>query len=164
MADVQSENLTSFDKKYAAWLVSFKKMCRLLEIARHEFIDKEWAENYSSLMPQQQFIHLMMVRPVLPCNLSKIMVVTGLTSAGASIFVNKMVKLGVFIRSEDQNDRRNVVISFSPMAIDQIKKIEKRLDGFICSFFPPRTESELDVLLAASKVVSRSLDPDNAGR
>ena len=37
----------------------------------------------------------MMVRHSLPCNLAKIMQVTGMTSAGASIFVDKMVKCGI---------------------------------------------------------------------
>ena len=73
----------------------FKKMCRMLEVKRRRFLEDDW-RHYSKLIPQQQFIHLMMVRHSLPCNLAKIMRLTGMTSAGASIFVDKMVKMGIF--------------------------------------------------------------------
>ena len=59
----------------------FKKMCRMLEIKRKRFIENDW-QHYAKLIPRQQFLHLMMVRHSLPCNLAKIMQVTGMTSAG----------------------------------------------------------------------------------
>ncbi|MBP5182742.1 MAG: MarR family transcriptional regulator, partial [Lentisphaeria bacterium] len=93
----------------------FKKMCRLLEIYRHKFLceDRKRSSGIVSI-PQQQYAHLMMIRFALPCNLSRIMEITGLTSAGASLFVNKLVQKGVLIRMEDPKDRRNVIITLSP--------------------------------------------------
>ena len=78
-----------------------KKMCRLLEIERRQFLDDVWKRHYAKFVTQQQFVHIMSVRFSLPCNLGKIMKITGLTSAGASIFVDKMVKSGVFLRIDD---------------------------------------------------------------
>ena len=75
----------------------FKKMCRMLEVKRKRFIENDW-QHYAKLIPRQQFLHLMMVRHSLPCKLAKIMQVTGMTSAGASIFVDKMVKRGALER------------------------------------------------------------------
>jgi len=145
------------DAERAEWLTAFKKMCRLLEIARHDFLDRDWY-HFAMMMPQQQFTHLMMVRPAIPCNLSRIMSLTGMTSAGASIFVNKMVKCGIFRRTEDTADRRNVIISFTDFALLHMKRIEKRVDDFICSFYPACNEEELEILAKASKIVCRTLD------
>ncbi len=37
----------------------FKKMCRMLEMKRKRFLEDDW-RHYAKLIPQQQFIHLMM--------------------------------------------------------------------------------------------------------
>lgn len=138
------------------WLQTFKKMCRLLEIARHDFLDKDWY-HFAMMMPHQQFTHLMMVRLAVPCNLSQIMSLTGMTSAGASIFVNKMVKRGIFQRTVDPEDRRNVIISFTDFALLHMKRLEKRLDDFICGFYPECSEEELEILGRAGSIVCRTL-------
>lgn len=135
----------------------FKKMCRMLEMTRRRFLEEDW-RHYSKLIPQQQFIHLMMVRQSLPCNLAKIMRVTGMTSAGASIFVDKMVKMGIFERHENKNDRRNIVISFTDRAEKITSHIEDRLNKYILSFFSGCGEEELASLEASSRLVCRVLD------
>ena len=135
----------------------FKKMCRMLEMTRRRFLEEDW-RHYSKLIPQQQFIHLMMVRHSLPCNLAKIMRVTGMTSAGASIFVDKMVKMGIFERHENKNDRRNIVISFTPRAEKTTSHIDDRLNKYILSFFSGCAEEELSSLEASSRLVCRVLD------
>ena len=135
----------------------FKKMCRMLEMKRKRFLENYW-RNYSKFIPQQQFIHLMMVRHSLPCNLAKIMQITGMTSAGASIFVDKMVKLGALERHEDVGDRRNIIISFTPRADAITERIDDRLNQYIFSFFADCSESELESLENASRLVCRVLD------
>ena len=135
----------------------FKKMCRLLEMKRKRFIENDW-QHYAKLIPRQQFLHLMMVRHSLPCNLVKIMQVTGMTSAGASIFVDKMVKQGAFERLEDPNDRRNIIISFTPRAEKITARIDARLNQYIFQFFSDCTPEELETLEAASRLVCRVLD------
>ena len=91
----------------------FKKMCRMLEVRRRAFLDSAWRDFYAAEIPQQQFIHLMMIRFSLPCNLARIMEVTGLSSAGASILVNKLGKFELVVRHDDPEDRRNVIINFT---------------------------------------------------
>jgi DNA-binding MarR family transcriptional regulator len=135
----------------------FKKMCRMLEMKRKRFIENDW-QHYAKLIPRQQFLHLMMVRHSLPCNLAKIMQVTGMTSAGASIFVDKMVKQGALVRLEDPNDRRNIIISFTPRAEKITENIDNRLNQYIFQFFADCTQEELETLEAASRLVCRVLD------
>jgi len=135
----------------------FKKMCRMLEMTRRRFLENDW-RHYAKLLPQQQFIHLMMVRHSLPCNLARIMKVTGLTSAGASIFVDKMVKMGILVREEDPSDRRSIVIRFTPRAQEKIDHLDDRLNSYIFHLFDNATEEELEGLEAASRLVCRVLD------
>ena len=135
----------------------FKKMCRMLEVKRKRFIENDWL-HYAKLIPRQQFLHLMMVRHSLPCNLAKIMQVTGMTSAGASIFVDKMVKSGALERKEDPHDRRNIIISFTPRAAKITERIDDRLNQYIFQFFSDCSEEELAALETASRVVCRVLD------
>jgi DNA-binding MarR family transcriptional regulator len=135
----------------------FKKMCRMLEVKRKRFIENDW-QHYAKLIPRQQFLHLMMVRHSLPCNLAKIMQVTGMTSAGASIFVDKMVKRGALERREDPEDRRNIIISFTPRAAKITERIDDRLNQYIFQFFADCDEEELAALEKASRIVCRVLD------
>lgn len=135
----------------------FKKMCRMLELKRKRFIENDW-QHYARLIPRQQFLHLMMVRHSLPCNLAKIMQITGMTSAGASIFVDKMVKRGAFERHEDENDRRNIIISFTPRAEKITERIDDRLNRYIFQFFADCSDEELFNLEEAARLVCRVLD------
>ena len=135
----------------------FKKMCRMLEVKRKRFIENDW-QHYKKLIPRQQFLHLMMVRHSMPCNLAKIMQITGMTSAGASIFVDKMVKLGALERKEDADDRRNLIISFTPESAKIIEDIDERLNKYIFQFFSDCDEKELATLEEASRIVCRVLD------
>ncbi len=136
---------------------TFKKMCRLLEVRRRSFIDEDWKSN-SGGISQKQFLHLMGIRFSLPCNLSRIMELTGMTSAGASLFVDKLVKSGVLLRVDDPADRRNVIITLSPSGENMLKSIEDRLNGYICGFFDGCTTEELAILEQASQIVCRTLD------
>ena len=135
----------------------FKKMCRMLEINRRRFLENDW-RHYSRLIPRQQFIHLMMVRHSLPCNLAKIMKVTGMTSAGASIFVDKMVKMGILERHEEADDRRNIVISFTSRAKEGTEHLDDRLNRYIMQFFGDCSEDELEIVEKASRIACRVLD------
>ena len=136
----------------------FKKMCRLLEIYRHKFLceDRKRSSGIVSI-PQQQYAHLMMIRFALPCNLSRIMQITGLTSAGASLFVNKLVQKGILTRIENPEDRRNVIITLSPSAKKEIGEIDNRLNLYLCKYFENCTKEELLVLQKASLIVCGKL-------
>ena len=89
------------------------------------------------------------------------MQVTGMTSAGASIFVDKMVKRGAFERHEDPADRRNIIISFTPRAEKITERIDDRLNRYIFQFFADCTQEELENLEQASRLVCRVLDSRN---
>ena len=136
----------------------FKKMCRMLEVKRRAFLDSAWRDFHSGELPQQQFIHLMLLRFSLPCNLARVMEVTGLSSAGASILVNKLVTLGYLIRHDDPADRRNVIINFSPKGAEMCHSIEDRLNRYIFSFFENCSPEELHAIEDASRIICRTLD------
>lgn len=137
----------------------FKKMCRLLEIYRHKFLCEDRRGSTGIItIPQQQYTHLMMIRFALPCNLSRIMEITGLTSAGASLFVNKLVQKKILLRIEDPKDRRHVIISLSPSAREEIAEIDNRLNMYLCKHFESCTEEELLTLQKASLIVCNKLN------
>lgn len=155
---IEQVPLTGLPEHLLSRVDVFKKMCRMLEMKRKGFLENDWQLHYSKFIPRQQFLHLMMVRHSLPCNLARIMQVTGMTSAGASIFVDKMVKRGAFERHEDPGDRRNIIISFTPRATKIAERIDDRLDRYIFSFFADCTGEELAILEQASRTVCRVLD------
>ena len=144
------------DNKSKGSLERFKKMCRLLEISNREFFSNDW-QRYSKLLTPQQYNHLMLVRLALPCNLTRIMSLTGLTSAGASLFVDKMVKLGIFTRVENPSDRRNIIIDFTAEASVAVEKTEERLNESITGFFDTCTEEEISIINLASSLVCTKL-------
>ena len=121
----------------------FKRCCRMLELRRRTFLAAEW-KRHAGIMPRGQFFNLMLVRFVLPCNLGKIMELTGLTSAGASLFVDKLVSQGYLTRTDDPADRRNVLIGVSEKGRELLSGVEDRLNEYIVSYFSTCTEKELD--------------------
>lgn len=120
----------------------FKLCCRMLELRRRTFLAAEW-KRHADIMPRGQFFNLMLVRFVLPCNLGKIMELTGLTSAGASLFVDKLVLQGYLTRSEDPADRRNVLIGVSDKGRELLSGVEDRLNEYIVSYFATCNEEQL---------------------
>ena len=135
----------------------FKKMVRLLEFKRRQFFEDDW-KNCSRMIPRAQFNHLMLVRFSMPCNLGTIMGITGLTSAGASLFVDKLVNAGVLRREEDPNDRRNIVISVTEAGQQFLKEIDDRLDDFIYEYFAECSDEELKIIDSAMRIVCSKLD------
>ncbi len=134
----------------------FKLMCRMLDVERRRLINAKW--NVDELrVPRQQYNHLLAVRNHLPCNLSCVMEQTGMTSAGASIFVNKMVKLGVFERKDDPADRRNVIISLTKKANDVINLQEDRINLKMMEYFAGCTAAETKLLENAARLICRKI-------
>jgi len=138
-------------------LESFKKMVRLLERKHRAFLEQDWKEHAYEIQ-RSQFNQLMTVRFAMPCNLGRIMAVTGLTSAGASLFVDKLVQSGYLLRTDDPNDRRNVRISLSDKGAKFIDAVVDRFNAFINGYLRTRTEEELAVITQAMKIINETLD------
>ena len=135
----------------------FKKMVRMLELKRRQFFEGDW-KNCSRIIPRAQFNHLMLVRFSMPCNLGTIMAVTGLTSAGASLFVDKLVNAGVLKREEDPNDRRNIIISVTEQGQNFLREIDDRLDDFICKYFAECSAEELQIIDKSMRIVCSKIE------
>lgn len=134
----------------------FKRCCRLLELRRRIFLAEEW-QKYAGIMPRGRFFNLMQIRFILPCNLGKIMDVTGLTSAGASLFVDKLVHQGFLTRTDDPGDRRNVRIDITPEGRALIDEVDGRLDAFITAYFDACTAEELADIERGTSLIARKL-------
>ena len=130
----------------------FKRCCRLLELRRRSFLALEW-KLHAGEMPRGQFFNLMLVRFVLPCNLTKVMEMTGLTSAGASLFVDKLVQQGYLARTDDPADRRNVRIEATPKGQAFLDGVEQRLNGYILSCFATCSPEELSDIERVTAVI-----------
>jgi len=133
-----------------------KKLSRLLEFKRRIFL-KNLREKYVAYIPTAQFDHLMNIRRLLPCNLTTIMDFTGFSSAGASIFVSKLVKSGVLTRIEDRQDRRNVVIGVTPEGHRILTEIDDALSDYVTSFFLTKNAEELEAIQNGCRVMVEEL-------
>ena len=138
-------------------LEALKKMVRLLERKHRAFLEQDWKEHAYEIQ-RSQFNQLMTVRFAMPCNLGRIMAVTGLTSAGASLFVDKLVQSGYLLRTDDPNDRRNVRISLSDKGAKFIDEVVDRFNAFINDYLRTRTEEELAVITKAMNIINETLD------
>ena len=134
----------------------FKLCCRMLELHRRTFLAAEW-KRHADIMPRGQFFNLMQIRFILPCNLSKIMELTGLTSAGASLFVDKLVQQGYLTRTDDPSDRRNVLIDVSVKGRELLSGVEDRLNEYISSYFVTCSAEELADVEKGMQVIYRKL-------
>ena len=140
-------------------LDSFRKMVRLLERKHRAFLEQDWKAHAYEIQ-RSQFNQLMIVRFAMPCNLGRIMAVTGLTSAGASLFVDKLVQSGFLIRTDDPNDRRNVRISLSEKGAKFVAGVVDRFNTFIANYLRTRTSEELAVITQAMKIINSTLDDE----
>ena len=140
-------------------LENFKRMVRLLDLKRRSYFAKK-CPKFAVRVSSVQFNHLMLLRAVLPCNLSRVMAVTGLTSAGASLFVEKLVTSGVLTREVDPRDRRNVIISATPETQEVFRRIDQGLNELIEGYFTQCgcTPEELDILERAGTIVCSKFD------
>ena len=145
-----------FNDRELRSLESFKRMVRLLDLKRRSYFAKG-CPRFAVRVSTVQFNHLMLLRFVLPCNLSRVMAVTGLTSAGASLFVEKLVASGVLRREVDPHDRRNVVISAAPETLEVFRKIDQGLNELIDGYFEICSPEEMSVLERAGEIVCGKL-------
>jgi len=146
-----------FDDRERRDLENFKRMVRLIDLKRRAYLAKN-RPKFAVRIPPVQFNHLLLLRFVLPCNLSRVMAVTGLTSAGASLFVEKLVCAGVLRRKTDPHDRRNVVISASPETQEIFRQVDRGLNELIEGYFTRCTPEELAVLERAGAIVCAKFD------
>ena len=148
-----------FNDRELRSLENFKKMVRLIDLKRRAYFAENWPR-FAANIPPVQFNHLMMLRCALPCNLSRVMAVTGLTSAGASLFVEKLVSVGVLKREINPRDRRSVVISASPETQALFQRVDQGLNELIDGYFTECgcTPEELSILERAGTIVCEKFD------
>ncbi len=141
---------------------TFKKMCRMLDVQRRLYFEQNWPAlskgTSASALSSRQVIHLMMIRLKMPCNLNQVMLLTGLSSSAASIFVDKLVKTNVVYREIDARDRRNILIVPTEETKSLLSSVDRGLDAFIDHWLTGCTESEIQVLEKAGELICGRLD------
>ena len=112
---------------------TIKLMCRVLEFTRRKLVAEGWKRLPGNLS-LAQFDRLMTIRHLLPCNLGEIMTAIGLTSAGASLFVERLVRQGILERVQDPEDRRNIRISATPQVQQLLNEVDELLSKRITEY------------------------------
>ena len=133
-----------------------RHMVRLLSWKHRVFLEDD-AREHTCPIPKGQLNQLMAVRSILPCNLGRIMNVTGLTPPGASLFVNKLVKQGYLNRKDDPEDRRNVLISLTPKGEAVLSEVDERLNQFVLRYLDTCSKEEWNAVVTAARIICRKL-------
>lgn len=151
-----TEQLDSAIIKHNQAIEEMKKLSRLLEFKRRLFY-KDFHKQFVDRIPPAQFEHLMNVRQLFPCNLTTIMDFTGLSSAGASLFITKLTRTGVLVRREDPKDRRNMIIDASPEGKVLLDEIEEMLTGYVAGFFNEVVPEDITLIYEGCRAMLREL-------
>ena len=133
-----------------------RHMVRLLAWKHRAFLEDDSREHVCPI-PKRQLNQLMAIRSILPCNLGRIMTITGLTPPGASLFVNKLVKQGYLNRKDDPEDRRNVLISLTPKGDAFLRNVDERLNRFVLRYLDTCSEEEWNTVVSAARIICRKL-------
>jgi len=138
-----------------------KAMFRVIDFQKRAFLAKNWNRlaqgKIKKKLSATQINHLMLIRFILPCNLNRVIEVTGLSSAGASLFVDKLYHAGILCRELDNNDRRNIKIMPTKEAKALLDQIDNGLDKLIGNYLATCTDEETDIISKASEIICRKL-------
>ena len=140
----------------------FKRMYRLIDYQRRLCMcdvrnRSEWQE-FSKKVSFKQLDYLMMIRLAMPCNLQQVMTLTGLSSSAASLFIDKMTTLGVVIREQDPDDRRNILVRPGQSLLDLFDQIDFELERIIVNELCNCTEEQIEALESSCLLVCRKLE------
>ena len=129
----------------------FKRMYRMIDYQRRlcmcDVCSRYNWQEFAGKISFKQLDYLMLIRLAMPCNLQQVMILTGLSSSAASLFVDKMTKQGVILREQDPRDRRNILIRPGVKLMELLNEIDFELEKIIltelrhCS---PEQIAELD--------------------
>jgi len=143
-----------------------KKMYRLLDATKRGYLSANWSslagcKQFEQLTPVQ-INHLLLIRFELPCNLNRIRAVTGLSSAGASTFIDRLVQAGVIHRETDPNDRRNVRIAATEELQQLFDDVDDGLDRLIVEQLQQVPQEQHQAIADASRIICDYLEKNLA--
>lgn len=143
----------------------FKRMYRLIDYQRRLCMcdvrnRSEW-QGFSKKVSFKQLDYLMMIRLAMPCNLQQVMILTGLSSSAASLFVDKMTSHGVVLRDQDPHDRRNILIRPGKELLDLFDEIDSELEHIIVKELRNCTSDQIEALESSCALVCRRLETIN---
>ena len=144
---------------------SFKRMYRMIDYQRRlcmcdvcsRYDWREFAEKISF----KQLDYLMLIRLAMPCNLQQVMMLTGLSSSAASLFVDKMTRQGVVLREQDPRDRRNILIRPGQKLMELLNEIDLELEKIIVNELKSCTPEQISALEESCNLVCSKLEVIN---
>ena len=130
---------------------ALKKLVRLINHLQQIYLSELWPRHLQSAaagtLTARQALHLMQIRGSLPCNLSRIMFLTGLSSSAASLYVDEMVRKNILIRRGGVKDKRSTIVDASAEAAASLKAVDEGIDRFlqeVASGATPKQQREID--------------------
>ncbi len=133
----------------------------MIDFQKRAFLAKNWNRFAEGKIRRKlsaaQINHLMLIRFILPCNLNRVIEVTGLSSAGASLFIDKLFRAGILYRELDSEDRRNIKIFPTKEAKALLEQIDTGLDKLISNYLATCTEEETETIRKASEIICKKL-------
>lgn len=144
----------------------FKRMSRMVNYQRRLCMCDvcgryNWKE-FAGKISFKQLDYLMIIRLAMPCNLQTVMMLTGLSSSAASLFVDKMTKQGVILREQDPRDRRNILIRPGEKLVELLNEIDQELHRIIANELRNCSEEQIAELDRSCALVCEKLEKINA--
>ncbi|MBO5438049.1 MAG: MarR family transcriptional regulator [Thermoguttaceae bacterium] len=140
---------------------SFKRMFRLIDCARRNYINHSWGDickgKSAGKLSSRHIYYLTLIRQQLPCNLNTVMQITGLSSSAASTFIEKLVQAEIVTRKPNEEDRRNVQIIPTPETLQIFQEVDRRLDRLIDFLAQDCTPEEIEAIDRTGELVCRKI-------
>lgn len=134
---------------------------RKLEFLHRQSISDYWDENHENdllrCLSLRQINHLLTIQSYGPCSLQTIMQHTGLSSSAVSAAVDKLVKAGVVDRAQNQENRREALVSLTPNIQRHLKQIHDRFCARISEILSDCSDEEAGIINKSAQILSRKL-------
>jgi DNA-binding MarR family transcriptional regulator len=124
-------------------------------------IAEYWEENHEDdiirSLSLRQINYLFTIERYGPCSLQTIMHYTNMSSSAVSSAIDKMVKIGVVDRVQNQENRREAIVSLNRNILRHIKKINDRFGKEIAKLLSDCNEKDVRAINRFNEIMSQKL-------
>lgn len=138
------------------------QLVRICDRLQRSFFTELWPRAFNGRpagkLTPRQIGHVMAIRHVVPCNINEIMARTQLSSAAASLLIDKLEKVGVLRRRTHNGDKRNIIVEFTEEFQSEIDAANE----FYMDFFREVTrdfgESDRRIIEYSSELLCQAME------
>jgi DNA-binding MarR family transcriptional regulator len=142
-------------------LKNFVDLHRKIECLHRQCIAEYWEDNQEDDILRElslrQLNYLFTIERYGPCSLQTVMHYTGMSSSAVSAAVDKLVKVGVVDRSQNQENRREAIVSLNRNIRGHLKRINDRFCKDIAEAFSDCSRKEKDIINKFTEIMSGRL-------